>query len=213
MTVEEIIQKRGIKEVLHFTTNKGLVGILYSKTLLSRKRIQEEQQLVYIFTPNAAFRKDKPWLDYANLSISEINNQFFRVSSGRWHRGRGLWWCITAFCPIVMTHKGVFFTTTNNMYSGVERNKGPEGLEAMFAKTIIQWEGKKIVRPDGKPRHLPTCEQAEVLYPKGVLTRFLERIYVVRDEDMDDVRGQLAGLSHPEIEVVVDPKQFGRSIG
>ena len=208
MTFEEIVESRSITEVLHFTTNKGLLGVLFMGKILSRQRLQQEDTLEFIFTPNAIFRKDPAWLDYVNMSISEINSTFFEIASGRWHRGERLWWCILSFSAEILTHDGVVFTTTNNMYSGVKRKPGPEGLEAMFAARILHYNNKRVRRAEDRARCLPTCEQAEVLYPKGISTQHLKRIYVVRDEDMDDVRAQIAVIQHPEVEVVKDPARF-----
>jgi hypothetical protein len=211
MTVEEIIQHRGIKELLHFTTNRGLLGILHSGSLKSRARLEEDKQLEFIFSANAAFRKDRPWLDYVSLSVSRINKQFFSVSAGHWHRDKDLWWCILAFSPSIMCHKGVYFTTTNNIYSGVHRGMGPRALEAMFADRIVRWTGEVVYRSENMPQELTTCEQAEVLYPGEIPIRFLDRIYVATDEDSDEVYGQLKGLMQPDIEVIISPEKFNEA--
>ena len=157
---------------------------------------------------NAAFRKDLDWLDYVNLSISRINSRFFS-SSNRWHRDKGIWWCILALDPEILTHDGVYFATTNNRYSGVRRAPGIEGLEVLFAPQSVQWEGRTVVRSASLPRSCPTCEQAEVLYPGEVSTRFLRRIYVATADDASDVHGQLAALDHSPVDVVVDKTKFG----
>ncbi len=208
MTIDEIVERRGISEVLHFTTNKGLVGIMFKRKVLSRERLQEEDTLEYIFTKNVIFRKDRAYLDYVNLSISEINSKFFEIASNRWHREKDLWWCILSFLPEVLSHEGVIFTTTNNMYTDVKRTSGPEGLEAMFDDRILQYNAVWVHRAEEKPLWLPTCEQAEVLYPKELFTRYLKRIYVVGNEDMDDIKGQIAAVQHPDIEVIKDPTRF-----
>lgn len=83
MTINDIFRQRHITKILHFTTNEGLLGILYSRSIKSRQRLPKEKTLEYIYKPNAVFRKDKEWLDYVNLSISRINYQFFDVSANR----------------------------------------------------------------------------------------------------------------------------------
>lgn len=209
MTISEIIERRGIKEVLHFTTNLGLIGILDSRHLKSRQRLNKDERLEHIFSPNAAFRdKDSDWLDYVNLSISRVNNRFFDISRNRWHKGKALWWCVLSFAPIILSHEGVYFTTTNNIYPGVLRGSGPQALEAMFAPRVEWWEGKFVSRPAGLDLALPTYEQAEVLYPGQVSTGSLQAIYVGAEEQLDEVHGLFAGLGHPEIETTIQAKLF-----
>jgi hypothetical protein len=205
--IEEIIERREITEVLHFTTHRGLLGALYSGAVKSRKRLPAEVDLQYIYQPNANFRKDHAWLDYVNLSISRINNEFFRTSC-RWHRAEDLWWCIMSFDPVTMTHDGVYFATTNNMYTGVSRGKGPVSLESLFAQRVIRWSGNIAVRGSDLPNDSTTCVQAEMLYPGEISMKYLRRIYVVRAEDMDEVHAQLAMTGFQAVDVLVMPEKF-----
>jgi len=208
MTIEEIVMRRGISEVLHFTTNQGLLGVLHSGYLKSKKRLQTDQRLEFIFSANAPFRKDLEWLDYANLSLSRINSRFFDISKNRWHRDRDIWWCVLSFEPIILSHDGVYFTTTNNMYTGVRRSRGPEGLEAMFAEKIVRLRGNTVIRERKTPAAFPTCMQAEVLYPGELSSGFLRKVYVACDEDADEVYGQFAALGHEQIVISVSAEVF-----
>jgi hypothetical protein len=213
MSVADLIAARGITEVLHFTTNRGLVGILYSRAAKSRQRLPNEEQLEHIYTPNAAFRKDLSWLDYVNLSIGRINSQFFDVAAGRWHRARDIWWCILSFDPVILTHDGVVFSTTNNIYPSVRRGRGEAGLSALFQDTVYGRYGVAVYRTPRLSAAYPTCEQAEVLYPGELSTRFLHRVYVARHEDHDELCGQFAALGVPMIEVVISPAMFNGAVG
>lgn len=212
-TVSSIVGRRSIQEILHFTKgSSGLTGILHVQAVQSRYRLERDRRLTYIFEPNAEFRKDVDWLDYVNLSISEINSAFF-AASGQWHKETGEWWVILSFDPVIAEHPGVFFTTTNNFYTGVERAEGPDGLHASFADRILRWHDRRrgdivALRKAGTPDHLTTCEQAEILYPKEVSTEFLRRIYVRNGEDMDDTVAQLDVLGHGDVDVVVAPERF-----
>lgn len=211
MTIDEIISNRGIKEIMHFTTNRGLVGVLHTNSLKSRSRLEEDKQLEFIFSANAAFRKDKEWLDYVSLSISRINRQFFSVSAGRWHREKDIWWCILSFSPSILNHSGVYFTTTNNIYTRVKREMGAAALEAMFADRIVRWDGNVVSRSINTPQEFTTCEQAEVLYPGEVPVSYLRRIYVATEEDSDEVYGLLNCLPQQDIEVKIAPEQFNEA--
>ena len=101
MTVEEVIDRRGITEVLHFTTNQGLLGMLASGGILSRERLPKEKYLEHVYKPNAPVRHDSNWLDYVNLSITTINTEFFGHSS-RWRQDQEVWWCVVSLDPAVL---------------------------------------------------------------------------------------------------------------
>jgi hypothetical protein len=213
MSVHDVIKDRLIREVLHFTTNQGLLGILYSGTVKSRARLPEEKKLEYIYRPNAAFRKDTAWLDYVNLSIGRINSQFFDVAAGRWHRDRDVWWCILSFDPVILTHEGVHFTTTNNIYPAARRGTGEAALKALFAQSVHGRYSERIDRPASLSAAFPTCEQAEVLYPGEVSIQFLRRVYVARHEDHDELCGQFAALGLTPLEAAVQPDVFRGALG
>jgi hypothetical protein len=206
MSIDKIIEERKINEVLHFTTNKGLLGILDSKGLSSRVRLSENDRLEFILKYNSGTRKDTDWLDFVNLSISRINSSFFN-SSGQWH-SKDIWWCILSFKPEIISHSGVFFTTTNNIYTGVIRSSGCEGLEKMFEENIIHWRRRSVSRAPELPKSYPTCEQAEVLYPKVVSTEYLECIYVKDEESFDQVHAQIVAACHADIKVILDADMF-----
>lgn len=183
-TISEIVERRGITEVLHFSTNHGLTGILGEGAVLSRQRLPESEYLEHVYEPNASVRKDAAWLDYVNLSISRINAEFFGHAS-RWHAHRELWWCALSFDPVVLSDDGVVFATTNNIYSGCRRSAGSDGLEALFAGTVRHWEGNNVGRPDDIPASWTTCHQAEVLYPKRLSCARLRRVYVATGAHAD----------------------------
>ena len=109
MSVEEIIRDRRIKEVLHFTTHLGLIGILDSKYVISRERLPEDKRLEYILNLNATRRLDTAWLDYVNLSLSRINSTFYEISSKNWHPA--VQWRILSFDPVILMHEDVYFAS------------------------------------------------------------------------------------------------------
>lgn len=209
MSIQTIINNRGITEVLHFTTNRGLVGILCSSALKSRYMLPSDKYLEHILHVNAAVRpeaselfdKSDNWLNYVNLSISEINRRYFEASE-RWHNNDNVWWVILSFDAVVMTHENVVFTTTNNSYDLCTREQGAAGLDAVFAPCIKRKLPNWQVYRTGRTAELPTCEQAEVLYPLEVSAEFLRRVYVHEEEHQDQVAGWLAefGLTSVKVE-------------
>jgi hypothetical protein len=198
MSIQNIIEKRGIQEILHFTTNKGITGILATKSLKSRVLLSEIQYLEHIYQYNCPDRsRDKDWWGYVNLSITSINTHLFGISTGRWHAKEDGWWCILSFSPEICCHEGVLFTTTNNMYSGAKRTPGAKGLEKMFDPTIVQWSGQTICRQTCIEENKPTCEQAEVLYPKELSLKYLTKVYV-RDDETAAKYESIAQLLFPD---------------
>ncbi|RYC28820.1 DUF4433 domain-containing protein [Lichenibacterium minor] len=215
MTVQDIIDQRGIQEVLHFTTNRGLVGTLASRALQSRHRLPEDKYLQHILHVNAAVRpeagaffdKSDNWLDYVNLSISEINRRYFEFSQG-WHAQGDVWWTVMSFDVTVMTHAGVMFATTNNAYDLCLRERDVPGLNALFAPVIDRKSPTWKAYRGNRTANLPTCEQAEVLYPSSVSTQFLRRVYVREEEHQDQVAGWLREFGLPDVEVVWSQSKF-----
>jgi hypothetical protein len=183
-SIADVVNSHGITEVLHFSTNHGLTGILAEGAVLSRQRLPESEYLEHVYKPNASVRKDRAWLDYVNLSISRINTEFFGHST-RWHADQDVWWCALAFDPAIMSHDGVVFATTNNMYSGCRRAGGKDGLENLFAPTVERWPGNTATRASSMPDSWTTCHQAEVLYPERLSCEHLLRVYVATGPHAD----------------------------
>jgi hypothetical protein len=190
MTISTVIERREIPEVLHFTTNRGLLGMLAGETgILSRERLTYEKYLEHVYRPNATVRRDDRWLDFVNLSITHINTEFFGHST-RWHQDEDVWWCIVALDPEILTHEDVLFATTNNMYTGCARGAGEEGLENLFAERVTLWPGHTITREAHLALSETTCHQAEVLYPGQVAVEHFRRIYVATPRHADIVGSQ-----------------------
>lgn len=193
MTIEDIIIKRGITEVLHFTTNSGMTGILASNAVKSRKRLSEDKYLEHILKFNCPDRsRDSTWHDYVNLSITTVNLNLFGISKGKWHSGMEGFWCILSFSPEILTHSGVIFTTTNNIYTGVKRGQGAGILEQLFDRKVMKWERNIITRNLSTPQNQPTCNQAEVLYPGKLSLDYINCIYVNKADDASAVESLFA---------------------
>ena len=224
MTIEQAIAERGVEELLHFSTNRGLIGSLHSGHLFSRPLLNEDAYLRHVLKLNATVRpeesfyfdKSEDWIRFVNLSISEINKRFLDVSR-KWHNDEDVWWCILAFDSQIMTHEGVWFTTTNNGYDQCCRGQGEVGFNAMFEQKVkrkkVGYDGQpwSVIRGT-RPKQLATCEQAEVLYPNKLSLDHLRTVYVEEDEHQDMVVGWLKDFDCTDIKVVVQPQKFiGRS--
>jgi len=209
MSVEAVVARRCIREVLHFTTNSGLTGILASGSAKARSNLLEDKYVEHVLKHNCPSRRlDVRWHGHVNLSISRINGRLFGIANGNWHSDLDGWWCILAFDPTVLSHDNVVFTTTNNIYPSCRRGMGVAGLEAMFAPVVNGRYATAITRLPGKPDCEPTDIQAEVLYPQEVSTAFLRRIYFREEEHRDAAYGIFGALSLTPVECVVHPSYF-----
>lgn len=210
MSIAEIVKERGIREVLHFTTNRGLTGILASSAVRPRKRLTQDKHLEFILVCNCPDRsKDKQWHDYVNLSITSVNSHLFDISRGYWHRQLEGWWFILCYSPEILGHEGVHFATTNNIYTGVRRNTGAQGLEEMFAQQAVRWHGNIVNRATSTPDNQPTCNQAEVLYPRDLALQYLEHVYVEDDAAADAAESICAVFRElPHIDCILKPELF-----
>lgn len=208
--VTAYLAERGVTEILHFTTNPGLIGILATGAVLSRDRLSAEKYIEFVYTPNCADRlKDADWTDYVNLSISRVNNHMLG-SSMNWHAVDGLWWTVLAFDPSIAADPDVVFTTTNNTYPTVRRAAGVTGLAAMYAEHV-PWGYYDSVkhRWRGMPTQYTTDPQAEVLYPGRVGLDRLTSVYVHDEEHIDEVKALLATLrTAPMVPVHHRPEVF-----
>lgn len=186
-------KERGITDVVHFTTTKGALGILASGVVKSRARLPEDKYLEQVYKPNALSRKDVKWLDYVNLSIQRINDWMFGSSEG-WHHDEDVSWVTLSFSPEILSHPGVVFTTTNNIYPSCKRSEGLDGFSQMFADPVIGRYGRRHVRAN-KPDSWTTDRQAEVLYPGELSIEHLQRIDVQTEDGWDRIHGIMGGLN------------------
>jgi hypothetical protein len=153
------------------------------------------------------FDKSNNWLDYINFSISEINRRYFNVSQG-WHPDADIWWGILAFDAGVVLDEGVWFATTNNSYERCVRAQGEEGFNNLFVAKVPRKRNDWFAYRNQRPPELPTCEQAEVLYPGELSTEHLRRIYVVDESCQDTVRGWLREFRLAGVDVEISPEKF-----
>ncbi|HIF9097324.1 TPA: DarT ssDNA thymidine ADP-ribosyltransferase family protein [Photobacterium damselae] len=210
-TIREIVEDRKIREILHFSTNHGLVGMATLGAVISRDQLSTDSKspLFALSPQNAKFRSDPDWLGYVNLSISRINSSFFEFSK-RWKRSPDDYWVILSFNPEILSHDGIVFSTTNNIYHGsCIRSSGLSGLENCFADVVTSKNYKNIVRPGAFPRHWTTCQEAEVLYPKKLSLEFLQCIYVDDEETSDQVLTTIELLmGRSDFNVIINPDKF-----
>lgn len=207
MSVEKIITSRGITEIVHYTSEEGLTGVLATCALKCKNKLRCDQYIEHILKINTQKEFDPEWNTHVHLSISTINSWLFGFSAGRWHTQAK--WRILAFDPVILTHSDVHFVTTNNAYKDhLSRDKGAKGLEALFAGKVKSRYGREICRLPTIASNLTTDPQAEVLYPDAVSTQFLRRIYVATEADENAVAAQLHVFKYTGIDLSVAPEKF-----
>ena len=204
-----LISERGIQRVLHFTTNRGLLGILASGQLMSRTLLKADEYLENIYTLNSQYRREAPkYWSYVNLSITEINKRFFDIASQKWWKGSDLFWVTVEIEPSVLTHEGVLFSTTNMGYESVEPEAGVAGLENIFADRVHTGWGKFRQRNPHLARNAPTDGQAEAIYPGSISTNHVVAVYAYSDEHAAIAEAMCSAVGHRDIPINVDPDVF-----
>ena len=196
---------RGISQVVHFTTVRGAVGILASNAVKARARVSKDSYLEMVYQPNSDIRKDLAWLDYVNLSIERINEWMFSTST-RWHGKEENPWVVLSFHPRILTHPGVVFTTTNNIYPSCRRSEGLTGFRQMFAATVYGRYSNVHDRTD-KEDAWSTDRQAEVLYPGELSCEHLQRIDVQLEQSLETIHGAMGALG-TNVPVCYAPEVF-----
>lgn len=207
--VADFAKKRGITEVVHFTTNHGLLGIFASGGIWSRDRLNNDQHLENIKLLNCKSRKDPNWTDYVNMSISVVNDRMLGTSKS-WHAESEVWWSVLSFSPEILADDGIWFTTTNNTYDkNVRRGQGLDGIRDIYSEEVPWgWYGA-VSNRIGTPEDLPTNDQAEVLYPARVPLDKLQAIYVQQPEHIDEIVGWIATMADvPNVAVSCRPEVF-----
>jgi hypothetical protein len=202
-TPTEAAFARGVEELLHYTTQKGVHGTVAAAAILSRARLDDDEYLEHI-RKGVWPRKDHAWIDHISLSVTSINSLLWNQS--RWHHP-DMWWAVFSVSPRILDDDGVWFTTTNNIFPSVCRGQGVAGFEAMFADPVVGRNGVRLTRA-GLPRSQPTDRAAEVLYPARIPTDNVERVYVAEAEHRRYVLAWCDALEHRELCVEIRPDIF-----
>lgn len=205
MTAYERAIARGVTDVVHYTSEKGVMGAVMKGALLSRARVETDPDLEFVYE-GVWERKDPEWIDHISLSVSRTNLDLFRRSR---NNHPNLWWAVMSFDPVIVGHDGVVFTTTNNIYDVCERGEGEAGFEEMF-KRRVPWGhyGSVQVRPSGHPENWTTHGAAEALYPAELSLEYLQHIAVPGEPHRRLVRAWCEIYNRAIPPVVVDPASF-----
>jgi hypothetical protein len=204
-TPAEQAHERGVTEIVHFTTDKGVLGSLRKEHLLSRARVSDDPDLAFIF--NAVWPVKLPeWVDYISLSVTSINRELFNRAE---RNLPGRWWAVMSFEIEILDDPGVVFTTTNNAYDDVcRRQEGVDGFADMFSERVPWgYYGSVQHRATCLPAQ-PTHRQAEVLYPGEISLEHLQSVYVRDSEQRRMIRAWCSAFDREPPEIEIRPDVF-----
>jgi len=205
VTAHARAQARGVSEVMHYTSERGVMGSVMKGKLLSRKRVEEDADLAYIFE-GIWERRDPEWIDHISLSVSRINLDLFERSR---NNSPDFWWAVLSFDPAILDEPDAWFTTTNNVYPVCERGQDEAGFEAMF-RDRVPWGyyGSEYWRPGDHPEHWPTDRAAEVLFPGEIDLSHLRTLYVPGQQHKRLVDAWCEIYGRDPLPIAIDPAAF-----
>lgn len=204
MSAIEAAREREVVELVHYTTSPGIMGTLRTGRLLSRKRLEGNEDIAFVREAIWPTRLYK-WDDHISLSISRINKELHDRSRRRYPEH---WWGILSFSTSLLNDEDVWFATCNNLWPSCKRAQHAAGFEALFADTV---EGKFQVdseRDTVMPASWATDRSAEVLYPGEITLDHLQRIYVTDLAHRALIMAWCETFSIATPEVVVDASRF-----
>lgn len=173
----EVIKKREIKYLIHFTPTINLLGIFEEQKILSRKLIEQLvinnlDILDYIeFTDSHRF-DDK---NFINLSIQSPNASLFKKFRSKTQQDCHVKWCVLKIDTKYIYHIDTIFSITNaaNSYNknNIRITGDIEKFKLMFSPSIdiINSYGNKKLNRGNLPNNYTTDEQAEVLVRDYIL--------------------------------------------
>jgi hypothetical protein len=207
MTVAEVARSRGISEVLHYTSSKGVMGSVIVDALLARQQVEQNESVRFIYEGVWERSRDIDWIDYISMSLTEINSDLF-ARSRRNHPD--WWWAVMSFPPGILDDDGVVFTTTNNAYTETcVRGPGLAGFEAMFADAV-PWGhyGSVARRYAGLAESIPTHDAAEVLYPTALPLARLQALYLRDESKISLINSWCEIYERPALPIQIAPAIF-----
>lgn len=205
MSVAARARKRGISQILHYTSNKGMMGLISRGELLSRQRVADDPELAFIFQSIWPVKAPR-WVDHISMSISQINLDLYQRSCSNYP----FWWAVLSFTPDILDHDGVWFTTTNNAYEDTcQRAQGLDGLEAMFSPRVpYGYYGSVAHRPATRPNAFATHRAAEVLYPGALDFEHLQAVYVLQAQHRRLIGAWCSAYGQPALPVEINADAF-----
>ena len=182
--IQEIINKRNIRELIHFTRVKNLKSIL-SNGILTRKEL-DEKKIEYAF--NDEKRLDG-WVNASCISVTKINPFLIPKFNERYSLKNSDWFQIK-IKPSILTENECIFCDTNaasttfnpfrNDMEKLNLLKSWIAFDAMFKNKVYQTQ-RPISRIYQKPNET-TCAQAEICIIGKIPTNFFINLKEIKEQ-------------------------------
>ena len=182
--IQEIINKRDIRELIHFTRVKNLKSIL-SNGILPRKEL-DEKKIEYVF--NDEKRLDG-WVNASCISVTKINPFLIQKFNERYNLKNSDWFQIK-IKPSILTENECIFCDTNaasttfdpyrNDMEKLNGLKSWIAFDAMFKNKVYQSQ-RTIVRINQEPNET-TCAQAEICIIGKIPTNFFINLKEIEEK-------------------------------
>lgn len=198
--IKEEVDRRNIKNIVHFTPTINLMSIIEQQALISRAGIEDldiEQFDVmdYVQFTDAIRYDDK---NYINLSITKPNKFLFRRFRERTSGDPSIIWCVLLINVEPLYWQDTKFSVTNAA-SRAAHNYGVNGevdtFKKIFADELVTKQ--TIRRNKNWPENQTTDVQAEVLVKNRLPISCIEKVCF---SDKESLAMTLAALSFLEFD-------------
>ena len=188
---QDVIEKRGIECLIHFTTTSNLSSILENRELMSRKILESNDLAFDIIDPN---RYDDI-KQYINLSLSGPNTEMFKAKR-RDYKDRN--WCVLKIDPKHIYDRETRFSYHNAAHT-VKLQDGISGDLSQFKKLFKQklditnsYGTLNVVTRDTQllPKY-PTCVQAEILVKDSIPLESILEVCFESKEKMEEAKAAM----------------------
>lgn len=205
------VERRGIKNLVHFTPTINLMSIFEQGALISRAGLEaldidKFDVLDYVQFTDSIRHDDK---DYINLSVTTPNHFLFKRFRERTKEDPTILWCVLLINLQPLYWKETKYSVTNAA-SIAAQNYGINGDFDLFNKMFSDelMTKQKIYRAPNYPKNQTTDLQAEVLVKDRLPMSCIERAYFPDEESMATTLAAFSFLEFDKSIFTVDKRWF-----
>lgn len=201
--IEQVVKKRSIKNLIHFTPTINFMSMVEQQAILSRDHlekldIEQYDVLDYVQFTDSIRYDDK---SYINLSITEPNRFLFRKFRERTKNDPSIEWCVLKLKTELLYWHDTLFSVTNAASYAAKRegiNGTSHDFEKLFQSELLL--KNRVCRFSGMANNLTTDNQAEVLVKNKIPFSYVEEVCFV---DECSMASTLAALSFLEFDTSI----------
>ena len=203
MSVQEIIEQRGLTTLFHFTTIENYISILERKFIYSRSKVEELCALNDgFYTGDFVDSMDQQRLDglrdYINLSLSRPNWYLLKQYKERLDL-LDFDWCILEIDIAPILDEKTLYSVCNAASTIAKRygvKSGASGLKNLFISEVCSHHNTYTRR--GIPSHFTTDIQAEILVYDKISIDHIRYSYLPSEDKLMQYESgfRLMGLSN-----------------